>query len=1059
MSRTIHAIADRVADSLARVVLGRPLPTVAVALLLVLAAASGLRHLEFSNNYRVFFSPENPELVAFEDFQATYTKNDNIQFVVKPAAGEPFDSRVASAIEQLTEEAWQIPYATRVDSVTNFQHSWADGDDLTVEDLIRDAETLSPEVLAEKKAVALAEPLLFGNLVARDAQTVGVNVTLQYPEESLLEVPAAAKHARELAQRLTEKHPDLRIAISGVSMLNNAFAESGQQDMFSLVPLMFLLMVVVMILALRSVAGTVVTFVVITLSTFGALGLGGMLGIVLSPISASAPIIILTLAIADSIHVIVTALGLLGEGRSKREALTESLRVNVLPVTLTSITTIVGFLSLNFSDSPPYWHLGNLTAMGIAFAWALSLTVLPAGLMLLPVKAVARKTSNGRIERTLDGLAGVIIARPGRVFAVGAALTVIALAFLPRIELNDEFVKYFDERVEFRRDADFAADNLNGIYLIEYSLESGEAGGINEPRYLRDLDGFTDWLREQPEVTHVFSYADVIKRLNRNLHADDPAWQRLPEDKELAAQYLLLYELSLPYGLDLNDRINIDKSATRVTATLDNVSTVETRAFLDRTDAWMAGHLQADFSAEPTGAQVMFSYISQRNVESMLAGNVFAVVIVAALIALALGSLRFGLLSILPNALPILVTFGLWGLFVGQVGMAAATVSATALGIVVDDTVHLLTKYLRARREAGLSPAEAVRYAFRTVGRAILTTTVILSLGFALLTFSTFRINSQMGLLTSIAIVVAVVMDLVFLPALLLLGSAFQGSRVMNRVLVPTGVILLIVGALLAAPAFAEPSLLTTSAEPGSPQHRGFEIAAQADRSDRGFADSRVDLEMTLRNRAGKESKRRLTISTQEVPDESLGDRSLVTFHSPADIEGTSLLSHARILDPDDQWLYLPALKRVKRISSVNKSGPFVGSEFAFEDFTSLELGKYEYEWIREEPCPEGEGLTCDVVERTPRYEHSGYSRQLSWVDSSVHQVRKVEFYDRRDELLKTLLFADYREYDGGIWRSHDFRMENLQTGKSTRLLYSDYEFRTGLGERDFDKTALRRQR
>ena len=246
------------------------------------------------------------------------------------------------------------------------------------------------------------------------------------------------------------------------------------------------------------------------------------------------------------------------------------------------------------------------------------------------------------------------------------------------------------------------------------------------------------------------------------------------------------------------------------------------------------------------------------------------------------------------------------------------------------------------------------------------------------------------------------------------------------------------------------------SAGAESPEEKGFAIAARSDRSDRGFGDGRVELTMILRNAAGAEATRRLEIGTLEVPDEDLGDKSLIVFRSPADINGTGLLSHAKILEPDDQWLYLPALKRVKRISSVNKSGPFVGSEFAFEDFTALELKKYDYKYLRAEPCG---ALECDVVERYPRYEHSGYTKQISWIDQKDFQIRKVEFYDRRGDLLKTLDLEDYRLYADKFWRPHRLVMVNHQTGKSTDLIYKDYAFAMGLGRNDFVKGVLRRLR
>ena len=241
-----------------------------------------------------------------------------------------------------------------------------------------------------------------------------------------------------------------------------------------------------------------------------------------------------------------------------------------------------------------------------------------------------------------------------------------------------------------------------------------------------------------------------------------------------------------------------------------------------------------------------------------------------------------------------------------------------------------------------------------------------------------------------------------------------------------------------------------------SPEERGWEISARSDRSDRGFGDSVVEMRMILRNAAGQQSTRTLELSTLEVPDEALGDKSIIVFDRPADIDGTALLSHAKILEADDQWLYLPALKRVKRISSVNKSGPFVGSEFAFEDFTAQELGKFDHKYLRSEPCDD---LVCDVVERTPLYEHSGYTKQVAWVDQDVFQVRKVEFYDRRGDLLKTLTLEDYRLYDDKFWRAHTLAMVNQQSGKETDLVYSDFRFGTGLKDSDFVRGALQRIR
>ncbi|MEM9388289.1 MAG: outer membrane lipoprotein-sorting protein [Pseudomonadota bacterium] len=239
------------------------------------------------------------------------------------------------------------------------------------------------------------------------------------------------------------------------------------------------------------------------------------------------------------------------------------------------------------------------------------------------------------------------------------------------------------------------------------------------------------------------------------------------------------------------------------------------------------------------------------------------------------------------------------------------------------------------------------------------------------------------------------------------------------------------------------------------PLERGFALAARVDRSDRGFGSSRVSAKMILRNAAGQETSRQLAFRTLERETEEVGDKSLVIFETPRDVEGTALLSHAKILDPDDQWLYLPALKRVKRISSANKSGPFVGSEFAFEDFTSTELNKYTYRYLESTQL---DGMAVDVVECTPRYENSGYTRLKCYYDQDIYQTRRIEFFDRKNSLLKTLDITDYRDYDG-VWRAHRMHMVNHQTNKETDIVYDDFNFSVAYDDGDFVKGVLNRIR
>ncbi len=736
------------------------------AVLLVGAAASGGRFLSFSADYRVFFGEENPQLKAFEALQNTYTKNDNVLIVLASKSGKVFTRETLAVVEQLTKEAWQIPYSIRVDSITNFQHTYAIEDDLVVEDLVMNAAGLSDDDLERIREVALNEPFLLNRLISPRAHVTGVNVTVQLPGKNLqAEVPEVVAFVRELAERIRTENSEVDLYLTGIVMMNNMFSEAGQNDMKSLVPLMFLVVIITLGFLMRSCPSTFATVVVICMSIATAMGLAGWIGIELTPPSVSAPTIILTLAVADCVHILMTFLHGLRSGQEKKAAMTESLRINFQPVFLTSLTTAIGFLSMNFSDAPPFRDLGNIVAMGVGAAFLLSFALLPALVMLLPIRVRMEKS---RGSHAMDRLAEFVVKRRRVLFFGMSAVILILISFIPRNELNDEYVKYFDERISFRRATDFTTANLTGIYAMDFSLSSGEPGGISRPDFLNKVEAFAKWFRSQPEVIHVNTITDTMKRLSMNLHQDDPEWYRVPGQRDLAAQYLLLYEMSLPYGLDLNNQINVDKSSTRFGVTLQSISSNQLLALEDRAGRWLKEHTPPSMHAEGSSPTVMFSHIGERNIRSMLKGTVLALVLISLILVVALRSLKIGLISMIPNLIPAGMAFGLWGLLVGQIGLGISVVVGMTLGIVVDDTIHFLSKYLRARREQGMGSQDAVRYAFATVGTALWVTSLVLILGFGVLSLSSFKLNSGMGLLTAITIAMALAVDFLFLPPLLM---------------------------------------------------------------------------------------------------------------------------------------------------------------------------------------------------------------------------------------------------------------------------------------------------
>ncbi|WP_369159037.1 RND family transporter [Candidatus Thiodiazotropha sp. LNASS1] len=751
-------------ESFFRFVLNNRLLVIFLAITISLLMGSGVQHLAFSNDYRMFFSEENPQLKAFEQLQNTYTKNDNVLFVIAPKDGKVFTRETLSAVAELTKESWQIPYSLRVDSITNFQHTHAEGDDLIVEDLVLDPQSLSDEELAEKQRIATDDPLLVNRLISPSAHTTGVNVTVQLPGKKLTEVPEVANRAREMAKNIEAAYPNIDIHLTGMVMMNNAFPSASQDDMTSLYPIMFAAVILVLVVMLRSIPGTLSTVIIIILMIIATMGLTGWLGIKMSPPTTTVPIVIMTLAIADCVHILVNFLHFMRDGQNKYEAMMESLRINLQPIFLTTLTTAIGFLSLNFSEAPPFRDLGNMAAMGVVLAFFLSVTFLPAMMMLLPVRALSGDTLGSiAMVRFSD-----FVVRYKKQLLWGMGMVVLLLiSQIPNNRLDDQFVKYFDETITFRQATDYATENLTGIYLIEYSLESGETGGISDPQFLQRVEEFANWYRQQPHVLHVNSITDIMKRLNRNMHADDDDWYRLPDQRDLSAQYLLLYEFSLPFGLDLNNQINVKKSATRFTVTMESISTTQLLEIEERAQTWLqenAPGMRID-GASPT---IMFAHIGNRNIISMLKGTTLALVMISVILIFALRSLRVGGLSLIPNLVPMGMAFGLWGIFVGEVGLALSVVTGMTLGIVVDDTVHFLSKYLRARREKDMDRENAVRYAFSTVGTALWVTTLVLMVGFGILAFSHFELNAGMGLLTAITLGLALVADFLFLPPLLI---------------------------------------------------------------------------------------------------------------------------------------------------------------------------------------------------------------------------------------------------------------------------------------------------
>ena len=732
------------------------------ALVLCVATGLGLTRLGIETDDSIFFADDNPNYIAERALQDDFGRTDNVMFVIAPRTGSVFDRSAVSLLQAITDAGWEVPYARRVDSLSNYQHTEATDDELVVDDLIPPVAQLSDAELERRKEIALTEPELLYRWVSPSGHVAAVNIMLNMPEDDTLAVPEIAGHARTLRDEFDAAYPDIDLYLLGSAIGDQTFDELSISDFFRFIPIVAAIVVVLLTLALRSIYSTVAILTVVLTSIIATLGIAGYLGFRLNAATVAVPSIVMTLAVADAVHMLSVFLARFRGGASAPDATFAALRTNLQPILLTTLTTGIGFLGLNYSEVPPFRDLGNLVAIGVVMALLFTLLTLPLLLQTLPFRR-----SEPRSEARMRQLADWLLRHRGRLALGSGLVAVVLISFLPRNTLEDDFIEYFSTDLPLRQAADFTIDNLTGPFVMSFSFDSGRANGITDPEFLATVERFMDWARGQPEVIYVASFTETLKRLNQDLNGDRPEARVLPDSAALAAQYLLLYEMSLPFGLDLNNQISFDKSRLRVDVRIGGERTAGIVALEARAQEWFALNAP-EYQTPGAGPDVSWANIGQRNINAMLTGSLLALGLITLTLIVTLRSAAFGLMSLIPNLLPAAIAFGIWGMTVGHINLAAAVVFSMTIGIVVDDTVYLLTKYLHARRRQQLPPVEAMRYAITTVARALIVTSVTLTAGFMVLATSDFNLNVTSGVMIAMVVSSAVIYDLVMLPSLVI---------------------------------------------------------------------------------------------------------------------------------------------------------------------------------------------------------------------------------------------------------------------------------------------------
>jgi len=737
------------------------------SLLFLAFSIPGLTSLKPTVDARIFYDRESTEFNKVEDLEAEFTTNNTISFIITTVQGDIFDKTTLDIVHALSEELWSKGRVKKVDSVTNFKRTLAEDDSISTDTLY------NPDTLVdfnELKEYVRSETRLIHQIVGKDLDITAVIATLDMDNSNRDHVTEVISWAELMAEEISTKHANIDIFLAGPVVYSQALTNATSTEFSTKIPIIFLFMVIILFVILRSITLVIATVYIIFVTNAITMAIAGWLNVPLTPISAFVPIALFAIVLADAVHLITGYIYHVNKGDLKTIAIQKSLDENFKPMFITSLTTTIGFLCLNLSESPPFQHLGNLAAVGSIIAFLLTVLWLPRWILLLPIKATENKKPFTPFLWALK--------KPVLSITIVAISVLLLTSQLHKNYLDDKADSFFDDTWEIKRNGKIMNDKLGGVHRIEYRVSGFDNVTITDPIYLTALSDFGAWALTQPIVAHVTSFDQVIKTVSQQMNNGDRAEYRIPNNKELISQFLLLYELSLPYGATLDYVLNFDKTATRLKVVLYSASSQEMLDFEQNAKSWMQTNWPAKMVVDAISLETIFSRLNINNSKSMIISTTLGFILIAVLLCFILKSWKLGLLSMVSNALPALTAFGVWGIKDGQIGLAVSVVSALTLGIVVDDTIHLLSKYQRAKTDLGYNSRKAAQYALETTGKALLTTTVVLVVCFGVLVFSHFKPNADLGFLCALTLGIALVIDLfLFLPLVMILGEIGERSK------------------------------------------------------------------------------------------------------------------------------------------------------------------------------------------------------------------------------------------------------------------------------------------
>ena len=733
--------------------------------LIVFALASNLKHVEMDGSYRIWFGEKSKILTDYDNFRKTFGNDDGVVIVFKDENGI-FNKKALSSIDRITDALWKTKYIARVDSLTNYQYVHAnpdEPDDIVVEDFIKNIDASTPKYLEERKYIATHDPLVVNAFISKDGTTtmISARLTPKVNDESDKSLEIMDYVDKILAPEIEKT--GYKYWVNGGPALNKSFVVIGTTDAMTFTPLVLVASIILLLLLFRRVSGALIPIGVVVFTFLTVLAVQVLLGYKLNNFTANLPVFIVAIGIADAVHVYSIWLLHRQEGEENFDAVYHSMKKNFLPIFLTSLTTAIGFATLTISEVIPVLTLGIATASGAVLAFIISVVWMPAILLMLN-KPIKTEVLEAVKEKKPLGYGKFIVKNSKKIILVTTAIFVLLGAGLFKVKVDSNTIRYFDKSVEIRKSTEFMMANLTGPMAYEIVVDSKVKNGIKDPKFMKTVESFyKDFQSKFPAVQHLASLMDTVKRFNKVVDGRD----ELPNEQNLIAQYLLLYSLSLPQGMEINDKMDIHEQKLRITGQVDIVDTSKDLEMMQYVEDWWA---KTDYSATVQGQTAMFAHMQEDVTNTLIYSLSLALLLVTLVMFMIFRRPKLLWVFILPNILPVILVVGLMGWLGINIDIGVAIAGAIIIGVAVDDTIHFLVKYFDARKR-GLNMEDTFDEVLRYAGKAILFTTIILTVAFSMFAFSTFTPNQNFGIVTAFALVIAFVVDLLLLPALLSLAD------------------------------------------------------------------------------------------------------------------------------------------------------------------------------------------------------------------------------------------------------------------------------------------------